>query len=275
MPIKPGTKGWQPKSIAARPTPPENQKGKVALQPDKFDNLVSQQGVKVRVYRTTFCPNVKSVDGAEHDISCPLCHGSGFVDRYPIETYAVIQSQELDTKHFAEGLFDGNSVKATFMQGVELQYFTLVELLDFTDLYFERVKRQLGLVDVLRYPGIRVNLLIDANGQEYFEGSDFRLNPSGDIMWLPESRQPERGVICSINYDTQVRFRAIKAGHVNRFAQVSVGNQTQMVKMNEFWTLQKSYLVERKDLDGHPIIPNRIGDADSPTSPEPATAEKL
>ena len=268
-----GIRGWQPKAIP--PTTTINTQGKVGLQPDKFDNLVSQQGVKVLVYRTTFCPRVSSIDGAEHDITCPLCRGSGFLDRYPIETFAAMQAQVLEPKHFAEGIYDGNSVQATFMQGVDLQYFTLIELLDFTDLYFERVKKQEGLIDVLRYPGTRVNLLIDAFGQEYYEGSDFRLNPSGDVMWLPESRQPERGTIYSINYETKVRFRAIKAMHANRYAQVSVGGKTQMVKMNVQWLLQKSYLVERTDLDGKPIKANKIRESDEMMSPQPATVEKI
>ena len=273
LPIKPGVKGWQPKVVAS--TPAVVTTGKVSLDPSKFDNLINNQGVKVKVYRSSYCPRVKSIDGAEHDIECPLCRGMGFIDRYPLDTFAVIQEQNLEKSHFAEGFYDGNTVQATFPRGVELQYFTLVELVDFTDLFFERVRRQNGVTDNLRYKALRVNMLVDASGAEYYEGSDFRLDVNGSISWDPNGRQPGRGVIYTINYEMSVRYRAIKAGHVSRFAQVTTANVTDMVKMPEMWTLQKSFLVERKDLEGHPITPNKIREADSELGPASADAERL
>ena len=254
--------GWNPKPIPTQPA--KVTYGKVNFKPEKFDLLVDQQGVKVKVYRSVYCPNVKSIDGAEHELECPLCHGSGFVDRHPLATMAVIQNQTLDTEHRPEGLYDGNTVQATFMQGVELQYFTLVELCDFTDVFFERIKRQAGKVDVLRYKGIRVNMLIDSDGTEYFEGSDFRLDPNGNVLWCDKGNLPAKNTIYSIHYETAVRFRATKANHVNRFVQTTAEGVTKFVKMNESWTLAKEYLVVRKDLDGKEIAPNRIAEEDNP-----------
>ena len=271
--IKPGTKGWNVKSVIELPG--KDIRGKVSIKPEKFDDLVYKQGVRVRVYRSSYCPRVKSIDGAEHDIDCPICKGTGFLDRYPIETYAFIQGQTMEKQHFAEGMYDGNAVQATFMQGIELQYFTLVELMDFTDLFFERVKRQAGVMDVLRYPATRVNMLVDANGSDYFEGSDFRLDANGCIIWCPGGRQPAKGVIYSVNYEMTVMFRALKAAHVNRFVQASDAGTTKMVKMNEQWTLQKAYLIERKNQDGHPISPNKIRDSDDELGAQPVDIERL
>jgi len=251
--------GWNPK-----PIPPQAAKatyGKVGLKPEKFDALVDQQGVRVKVYRSTYCPNVKSIDGAEHELECPLCHGSGFIDRRPIETMAVIQNQALETTARPEGLVDGNTVQATFLQGVELQYFTLVELCDFTDVFFQRVKRQSGQVDVLRYPAHRVNILVDSSGKEYFEGSDFKLDANGNIQWCmakDTSSIPDKGTIYSVHYEMSVRFRATKAAHVNRFAQVNEAGKTKFIKMNENWTLTKEYLVVRKDMDGKLLPENKV-----------------
>ena len=234
---------------------------KVNLTPEAFDDLVRSQGVRVKVYRSSFCPNVKSIDGAEHEVDCQLCHGAQFIDRYPIETWAGILSQSLEKKHLAEGFYDGNTVDATFMQGIELQYYALVELCDFTDLYFERIKRQAGKLDVLKYPAKKVHMLIDSDGCEYIEGSDFKLDVNGCIKWAT-NKGPTTDMIYTINYDTSVRFRAIKAMHANRFAQVEVEGATEYVRMNEQWLLQKDYLVERKDLSGEEIPANKIEDSD-------------
>lgn len=257
--------GWNPKIPAALPA--KNVSGKVNLRPEDFDKLVDLQGVRVKVFRTSFCPNVKSIDGAEHEIDCELCHGSQFIDKYCLESWAFIQNQALEKQHNPEGLYDGNSVAATFKQGVELQYFTLVELLDHSEQFYERVKRQQGKTDVLRYPGLRVNLLVDSKGKEYVEGSDFIVDANGNITWC-DDRGPIRGRIYTINYETKIRFRAIKAMHSNRFAQIARAGQTIMVKMNEQWVLQKEYLVVRKDAAGKVLKKNKIRDSDEDDSAE-------
>lgn len=252
--------GWRNKPIP--PTPAGPQKARVNLRTADFDALVKAQGVKVKVFRSSYCPNVKSISGAEHEVDCKLCYGAGFIDKYCLPTQAFIQNQELEKAVQPEGLYDGNTVAATFLQGVELQYFTLIELQDFTEVFFERIKRQSGNVDVLRYSGTKVNMLSDKQGLDYYEGSDFKLDPNGNILWCDDGRRPDKGMIYTINYDTQIRFRAIRAMHNNRFAQVSKDGITQFVKMNEQWMLQKVYLVERKDIDGKLINPNKIRDED-------------
>jgi hypothetical protein len=257
----PNQKGWNPTGSTAIPR--NTVKKAVNFNTQDFDDLIHRQGVRVKVFRTSFCPNVKSIDGGEHEIDCPICHGTGFVDRYPLSTWAFLQTIELDKKVFVEGLYDGNSMRGTFMQGVELQYFTMVELEDFTEAFFERIKRQDGQVDVLRYPGIRVNLVIDKHGKEYYEGSDFKLDPNGNISWC-DGRQPDRGMIYSINYNTKIRFRAIKAMHNNRFVQINPSGDAngELVKVSEQWLLQKEYLISRKDQKGQIIKPNKIRESD-------------
>lgn len=255
--------GWNTKPIPAKPL---KTGVKVSLRVDQFDDLVEKQGVRVKVYRSSYCPRVKSIDGAEHEIDCPLCYGRQFIDRFCLETVAFIQTQELEKKVQAEGLVDGNSVAATFKQNVELQYFTLVELLDFTDIYFQRIKRQKGSVDVLKYPGLRINMLVDQDGKDYFESSDFKIDVNGCIEWCP-NKGPRAGKIYTIHYETAVRFRAVRAMHSNRFAQITKNGGTNYIKMNEQWMLQKEFLVVRKDIDGKVLKPNKIADADEEAAP--------
>lgn len=265
---KPKPQGWRvkpPVTLSGKRSP-----GRVDFDPEKFKKLLEQKGARVRVFRTTYCPNVKSIDGAEHNIDCDLCNGSGWLDIRPIETIAVIQNQSFEKMIFSEGMFDGNSVAGTFNFGIDLQYFTLVELVDYPEIFYQRVKRQQGGVDVLKYKAIAVNVLIDKMGREYFQDRDFILDINGSIRWQP-GKGPESGMIYTIHYECAMQFRAVRAMHVNRFTQVfspENGGQVKHIKLPEQWLLQKEFLVKRKDRDGNEILPNLISDGTGPTEPQ-------
>lgn len=180
--------GWNVKE-SKRGTPPSDLY-RVDINPADFDRLIAQKGVIAKVYRTTYCPNVKSVDGAEHEIDCELCNGSGFLDVDPICVPVFIQTQELNELPNIEGLVDGNTVLITFPIGIEMQYFTKIVLHDFTDVYPQRIMRRPGsLTDVLKYPACRVNVLIDKNGKRYWQDRDFALDHNGNVKWLTPGDQ--------------------------------------------------------------------------------------
>lgn len=224
---------------------------RVDLRVADFDRLVEQKGVNLRVYRTSYCPNVKSVDGGEHEIDCPLCNGSGFIDRNHICVKGFLQNQDLERMLDGQGgQHDGNSVLITFPIGVELQYFTRIELEDFTDIYFQRVLRKPGTdTDVLKYKACKVNMVIDKNGVEYFQDQDFKLDANGNVKWLV--RKPADNVIYTIHYECHVQFRATRAMHVNRFTQYKAAgeNKVEHIKMNEQWLCTKEFLLRRKDIN--------------------------
>lgn len=265
-PIKP--QGWDVKGPIV--VPAQYSPTRVDLNAEDFEKLLEEKGSRILVFRTTFCPNVKSIDGAEHQIDCKLCFGSGFIDRRPIQTIAFIQNQALNKLPQVEGMIDGNTVAATFPTGIELQYFTLVELCDFTEPFLQRVKRQDGNLDVLKYKAKRVNLCVDQNGTEYFEDRDFILDPNGSLLWTA-NRGPDSGTIYSLHYEAAVQFRAVKAMHNNRFTQVYTsenGGGALHIKLPEQWALSKEFLVTRKDRLGNEILPNRIIDKQDATEPE-------
>ncbi len=163
--------GWAVKEPIT--IPGKKKAGRIDLDPEAFDRLIQEKGARVKVYRTFFCPNVKSIDGGEHNINCTICNGSGFRDVRPIETIAFLQNQSFEKMPFSEGMVDGNSVAGTFPIGIELQYFTLVELIDFTEIYYQRVQRQEGSVDVLKYKACRINVVEDS--KRVFSGGRFRI----------------------------------------------------------------------------------------------------
>ena len=261
------TPGWKKKREFTEAATRKKIKGKVNLLDEDYDTLLLQQGVRVRVFRTMFCPNVKSVDGGEHNINCPICQGNEFLDRKPICTTALIQTQDLEKLHKAEGYWDANTVAATFLKGIELQYFTLVELMDHTDIFFQRLKRSRGDIDRLKYTAQCVNMLVDSQGKEYEAGVDFELTEDyGDIRWFA-GKGPAKGQIYSVHYDAAVQFRATKAMHVNRFGQVQEGAQIVHKKLNEQWQLTKEYLVDRKNAQGDSLNPNSFREEDDQDLP--------
>ncbi len=180
--------GWDVKESVTRPE--TNSRERVDVRPEAFDRLINQKGVMARIYRTLYCPNVKSVDGAEHEIDCTLCNGSGFIDVDPICCHVYIQTQDLHELPNIEGFLDGNTISVTFPAGVEVQYFTKIELHDFTDVFPQRVLRKRGtLVDILKYPACRVNVLLDRNNVRYHQGIDFILDANGNVKWLSPGDQ--------------------------------------------------------------------------------------
>lgn len=226
-------------------------KQRVDLRVDDFDRLIEQKGVNVMVYRTSYCPNVKSVDGAEHEIDCQICNGSSFIDRNPIKVKAFFQNQNIERLISESGTqHDGNSVLVTFPIGIELQYFTLVELCDFTDIYFQRVMRKPGTsIDILKYKACRVNMIIDKNNVEYFQDQDFKLDPNGNVQWLV--RKPADNVIYTIHYETHTQFRATRAMHVSRFTQYRAPGEPKVehIKLPEQWLCTKEFLLRRRDIN--------------------------
>jgi hypothetical protein len=251
-------KGWRVKDPVVKPD--TDPKQRVDLQIGDFDKLIQQKGINLRIYRSFYCPNVKSVDGAEHEIDCNLCNGSGFMDVDPITTKGFIQNQDLDRiLDGAAGQHDGNMVSISFLSGIELQYFTRIELCDYTDLYYQRVMRKPGsFTDILKYKACRVNVLVDKNNVMYYQDQDFKLDANGNVRWITtgsginevKKRAPADEVIYSIHYETHVQYRAVKAMHVSRFTQYRASGSAdiQFVKMSEQWMACKEFLLRRKDI---------------------------
>lgn len=239
--------GWnvkEPKMYAE--TDPQQ---RVDLRIPDFDKLLRQKGANICVYRSMYCPNVKSADGAEHQIDCTLCGGSNYVDVDPIKTRVFIQSQDLQKVMTEGGDVDGNTVLMTFPIGVELQYFTRVELVDFTENYFQRVYRAPGTsVDILKFKACRVNVVMDQDGVQYYQQQDFNLDPNGNILW-GSGRKPADSKVYSVHYEMHIQFRAVKAMHVSRFTQYKNDIAIEQVKLPEQWMMTKEFLLRRNDIN--------------------------
>lgn len=254
--------GWNPRQPKTAPAT-KDRLAHLYLDPDRFDSLIKAQGMRVRVYRSVLCPRIKSIDSAEHEIDCSLCNGNNYVDFDPIDTYAFIQAQTFSAAHLVEGEYDANVIAATFVTGIELTYYTLVEICDQTGIFEQPVKRSPGQTDVLKYKACKVNVVLDQFGKQYLQGSDFVLDANGSLFWQA-GRGPATGTIYSIHYECPIQFRATKAMHVHRFVQMPVtatAGEVAFRKAPAQWMLQRAFLVKRKDrLTGAPMPLNPIND---------------
>lgn len=243
-------KGWNVKDNKTRPDP--NPFQRIDLNPTDFDRLIQQKGVGCKVFRTLYCPNVKTVDSGEHEIDCPHCNGSGYLDVDPLCTLVVIQTQELEMMFEGQdGYHDGNTVLMSFPIGVELQYFTRIELEDYTQPYYQRLMRKPGTnFDVLKYKACRINVvsqIVAGVLTFYFQDQDFKLDANGDINWTG-SRKPADNAIYSVHYECHVIYRTVKAMHANRYSQFKTGPTVEMIKYPEQWMCTKEFLLRRKDI---------------------------
>lgn len=247
------TEGWNVGESKTIVNPAKN--SRVDLDPFAFDRLIKQQGTRLKIHRTLYCPNSKSTDGSEHNIDCTLCSGSGWLDVDPKEIVGILQSQSFKKLVRVEGLIDGNLIQVTLPLGIEMTYFTLIELLDFTDIYIQRVSRNDSSdVDVLKYSACRVNALISRSGVRYYQDVDFTLDPNGDILWLVAGNKPADQEPYSIHYEAAVQFRAVRALHVNRFARHNLKNgDIEHLKFPETWVIAKEYMLKRRDVDGNEL----------------------
>lgn len=242
---------------------------------DRLDALVRDLGVRVKLYKSSVCPNVKSLETLDHNLNCTVCKNN-MVDFSPRETIALFQQQDFHEAFKVQGTFHVDEVLVTFLSGETLQTYARVDLLDFKEDFFELVQRQDFTdtdTDVLKYKACEVLGCFTIDSDEltqYHYGADFTLDQNGSVKWLGLHRPADRQVY-TIYYRYHPVYRAIKAVHRDRFSQYNlrpgeikapkkeVAGRT-FVKLPETWILKRDYLLERRNRDGDPIPPNTFYD---------------
>lgn len=232
------------------------------VEVDQLDRLIKDLGVRVRIYKSTLCPNLTSLESMDHDINCSLCNNN-MIDFCPVETIAMFQQQHLAEAFKIQGTFDINEILVTFRSGITLQTYARIELLDFKEDFYELIQKQTGDTDLLKYPACEVLGLFTIEGSpkkvvEYHEGIDFNLDLNGSVKWIG-TRKPANKAVYTIYYKYHPVYRAMKAVHRDRFSQyntrpdhiqapkTSPGDGNTYVKMPETWVLVRDYLMERRN----------------------------
>jgi hypothetical protein len=244
---------------------------------DRLDQLIKDLGVRVKVFRSTLCPNMTSLESHDHDINCKICR-KNFIDFDPQETIALFQQQTIQEQFKVQGSFHIDEIMVSFLSGFTLAPWSRVELLDFEEDFYELIQRQENTdVDKLKYAACSVEgifLIRKENGVEklvrYYFDADFTLNKDGNIKWKSANRPKDREIY-SIYYKYHPTYRAMSAVHRDRYSQFNerpskiqapkktIGGNT-YIKMPETWMVKREYLPDRFDENGNNLSQNTYYD---------------
>lgn len=171
--------------------------GAVDFIPKEFDNLLEDQGTRVRITPSMLCPNRTSLTDTNHVLDCPVCFGDEVVDlpNECQETWCSVTGINLDKRFEVNGIFDIKDAKMTFKAGVRVYYWYKVEVLDFASIYNQLIMRGSDNFDATRYD-TTANcdtpvFCIDSAGMKYTVNEHFKMEGRG-IRWLTTSR-PAQG----------------------------------------------------------------------------------
>lgn len=212
--IKPASSKTYPKRKPSKP-------GRVDLIPEEFENLIEDQGVRVRVTAAAVCPNRTEVEDTNHTLDCPLCFGSQIIDMSETcyEDWAFIQGINLSKQFDVQGVFDMKDSQITFKQGIRVGYWYKIEVIDFASVFNEVIKRRSGDVDLLRYIGgtncDTPYYLVDKVGNRYTLNEDYRIE-GRNLTWKGINR-PATGNLYTLIYPVLPTFRVIELLHENRY----------------------------------------------------------
>lgn len=237
------------------------------INPDRLDRLIKDLGIRVKLYKSTILPNMKSLESYDQDLNTKVGNikecikvGNNMIDFDPIETIAMFQQQSLMEEYKIQGTFHIDEILVTFLSGQTLSPMTRVELLDFKEDFTELIQRQPNTdTDFLKYSACEVIGVFTINDsktpERYYEGADFEITSNGDVRWIG-AHKPADKQIYSIYYKFHPTFRALKAVHRDRYSQYNTRSQAleapkvtiednTYVKLPETWVLKRDFLIER------------------------------
>jgi hypothetical protein len=201
--------------------------GRVDLMPAEFDNLIEDQGIKVLITPAALCPNRDMVEGTNHKLDCPICHGDEVLEitGKAIETWAFIQGVNLERRYEANGLFDIKDSQMTVPANVRISYMYKVEVLDFSSTFNELIMRGKrgpdANSDYLRYrPTEDSNVplyVVDSTGREYTRNEHYEIDKETKTIKWKNQYRPAANVMYSILYPTLPTFRVVELLHESRF----------------------------------------------------------
>lgn len=237
----------------------------------RTEQLIKDLGVRVKIYKSTLCPNMKSLETTDHDIDCPYCNNN-MVDFDCHESMALFQQQDLQETFRLTGTFHIDELIATFPIGETIQVYTKIELLDFAEDFYELIQRQVGVdTDNLSYNActvLGVFAIVGGTLIRYYLDADFVIDSNGNIKWI-STHKPADKTVYSIYYKHKPVYRTVKAIHRDRYSQFNLRSADNeeivnkktvdgktYIKMQECWILKRDYLLERRDGSGNKIRQN-------------------
>ena len=179
----------------------------------RFNQLLADQGLRMRHYKSAFCPNARDLESESHDINCTLCD-NGMIEYDSEEFIGILTTSKLENRFLAEGSWRAGSAMLTVPSTTRLSYFDAIELLDADSIYSQLIKRGNANVDRTRYRIKEIKYLADAEKQ-YYVDTDFKINRDGRIEWTSDNR-PAIDKIYTVSYEYATRYRVVDFVHLTR-----------------------------------------------------------
>jgi len=195
--------------------------GRVSLIPEEFDNLIEDQGIFVRITPSVLCPNRTEIEDTNHNLNCTLCDNQviDLTDEC-YEEWAFIQGVKFDKQFEVQGVFDPKDALMSIKSNVRLWYWYKIEVLDFSSVFNQVMKRGITDIDKTRYELARVGetpmYLIDKLGTKYIRNEDYKIGADNhSIQWIGNT--PAAGDLFSFSYPILPTFRVLELMHENRY----------------------------------------------------------
>ena len=203
------------------------------LDPVAFEELIRNRGIRFRLDKSSYCPNVKDLDGRIHSPDCKICF-NGLIYYTSCEIRGIFQQGKYERLQEIVGGWSIGEAVVTFSaytdspegeigKGVpiDVRPFDRLTALDYSFRHTQLVEHSITGVDRLRYPALSVEFISTAS-KRYYPDSDFVINPDGHIKWLTQS-QPSfdqvasRGEIYTISYTARSSYIVVNNLHESRW----------------------------------------------------------
>lgn len=242
----------------------------VDLNPDKFNALANQYGVRVLHEKATICPDLQGAVGSQvHNPNCKLCEGS-FYYSDPKIFVGFFSTNEMVRNYFRGGFWEIGSALLTapsYYEGntddqVYICHFDKFTLLDFEDRFYQALNKSISDTDRLRYKAIRI-LELRTVEKSFEQDKHFKIDENGDIRWLSDDRPQfdlitQIGEVMSVSYLYRPVYKVVTMLHEGRYSQVSFKLPRRVpTRYPQQMLIKKEFMMNKKDDKGN-LLPEQL-----------------
>lgn len=261
----------------------------ISFNLNKQDQFIESHGVTFVHYKAIPSP-IGLKDRGEYRRSDALdtLSSNGYIYKKCGEFIAVFLSNSKKHKEIEGGFYDESTSRITLPRFYDSEEKKEIYLAPGDRLYirdmevkvvtYEKVNYNPNGVDLLRFPALCVEFLIDSTGEEYKQGVDFKVNKQGNIEWMDGRRRPEIDLDTGMGQVYSIRYQYNAHWYINALInEVRIGNVTENgvrtpSRMPYHASIQREYVYHNKVNDGTSegkpedrVDPSRV--VESPSEP--------
>jgi hypothetical protein len=234
---------------------PKWQDNVVDFDRDAFTRFIDDKGYLITWEKAVLCPNVPGtgLSPRDHVIGCPICDERGFIYVDPISTKMLMQGVRLNQSFYAYGRWDMGNMLVTAEPEFTVDYFDRLTLRNGVGRFTQRLVRQPGTTDKLKYAPLCFNYVgwVDRSSAlvSFSAGVDFGASADGSsVEW--SSNQPDAGSFYTVSYDYRPRYVVQDLVHHHRDS--TVEGQHYQFPVQAMAKLD--YLIRNESADARQIV---------------------